>query len=145
MTDSHTCAVGGVNLVVAVILVSCSELIELTGDLVSGASVSIPIGIYTVGVVDGGRRRLLLWWAGEGSVEALVAAQDGVAFLSAELASWTISIVLATIATIVAAPTTTCSSAASSATLEASDHLVWPSSPKIQNLLQGDPSAAPSS
>ena len=106
------------NLVVAMILVSCGELVELTSDVVNGAGVSIPICIYAVGVGGGGGRRLLLWWAGERSVKTLVATQDGVAFLATKLADLAITIVLVTIATILAMPVTTYSSEAFSATLE---------------------------
>jgi hypothetical protein len=93
LTDSHTCTAGGVDLVVAGVLVSRGEFFQLPGDMISSTSVSVPIRIYPVV----GRRclTLLLLLAGKGCVETLEAAYHRVALNAAKLADWTISFVLA--------------------------------------------------
>jgi len=46
--DSHTCAVGGVDLVVAVVFVPSRELLQLAGNVIGGTSISVPVCIYAV-------------------------------------------------------------------------------------------------
>ena len=87
MTDSHTYNVGGVNLVMAVILVTSGELLKFTHDVICRAGVSVPVCIYVVGVVGHSGGRLLVRRAGEVGVETLEATQYGMAFLAVELAS----------------------------------------------------------
>jgi hypothetical protein len=49
LTDSHTCAIGGVDLVVAVVLVPGGELLQCPGDVIGSTSVGVPSCIYAVG------------------------------------------------------------------------------------------------
>lgn len=83
LTDSHTCSIGGVDLVVPVILVTGRDLLQLTRNVVGGTGICVPVGVYPVGGSGGGRRAGLRGRAGEGCVKALEAAQYDVAFPAA--------------------------------------------------------------
>ena len=48
LIDSHTCAVGGVYLVIAMVLVPDHKLLQFACDVVGGANVGVPIGIHTI-------------------------------------------------------------------------------------------------
>lgn len=47
--DVHTCAIGDVNLLMSSILVMNSQLLKFAGDMICGATVSIPVGVDAVG------------------------------------------------------------------------------------------------
>ena len=84
LTDSHTCAVCSVDLVVAMVLVSHGELIKFTRDMVSCAGVGVLVGVDPVR-----RRRCrsrLLLLPGEGGVKTLEAARHRVSLSATELA-----------------------------------------------------------
>jgi hypothetical protein len=49
MTNAHTLSIGRVDLLTALVLLSHGELVELTGDVVGGAGVAIPIGVHAIG------------------------------------------------------------------------------------------------
>jgi hypothetical protein len=49
MTNTHTLSISRVNLLTAVVLLSHGELVELTGDVVCGAGVAIPICVHAIG------------------------------------------------------------------------------------------------
>ena len=61
----------------------------------------------------------MLWWADEGSVKTLEAAESGVALLAAELADGFIAIIVLPGAPAVVVVTTVAAAAASSATIAA--------------------------
>jgi predicted secreted protein len=48
MTNAHTLSICHVNLLMALVLLSHGELVELTDDVVGGASVAIPIGVHAL-------------------------------------------------------------------------------------------------
>lgn len=83
MSNFHTCSVGHVHLVMAVVSLPHGELVELSGDVICGACVNVPIGVDAVGGVGHGAHTLLL---GECDVEAPVALYGGVVRLLADLA-----------------------------------------------------------
>ena len=76
MTNFHTFSVCSVNLIVAVVLVVDGQLVELVGEVIGGASVQIPVGIYSIGRGCGRSDALLV--LGVGDVEAPVAFEGGV-------------------------------------------------------------------
>ena len=49
ITDVHTCAIGGVNLLMSAIFVTNSQLLKFAGDMICGATISIPVGVDAVG------------------------------------------------------------------------------------------------
>jgi hypothetical protein len=49
MTNAHTLSIGRVNLLTALVLLSHGELVELTGDVVGGVGVTVPIGVHAIG------------------------------------------------------------------------------------------------
>ena len=48
MTDSHTRATGGVNLLTAVVFVTHREFVQLTRDVISRPRIHVPIGVYSI-------------------------------------------------------------------------------------------------
>jgi hypothetical protein len=50
MTNAHTLPICRMDLITALVLLLHGELVELTGDVVGGAGVAIPIGVHAVGV-----------------------------------------------------------------------------------------------
>jgi hypothetical protein len=133
--DIHTYAIGGMNLVVALIGFLGGELLELGGEMMCRTRVSIPGGVhvigrgFTVSTLRGRhghgelllRARAIIVDAKEVAHEALVAAGCSVTRRAAQLAHEATSTVVATVAvpgrataaatiattTAVAAPTTT--------------------------------------
>ena len=83
MSNFHTCFVGQVHLIMAVVSLPHGELVELSGDVICGACVNVPICVDAVGGVGHGARTLLL---GECDVEAPVALYGVVVRLLADLA-----------------------------------------------------------
>lgn len=110
MINFHTCPIGGMDMLVAGVLVTDRKLLEVACDMIGGSGVHIPIGIDSV--VRRGCRNNLLWWAGERSIEPLEAAIHSVALFSAELAEDALLEVLAT-----SAATATASNSTATATV----------------------------
>lgn len=79
LSNLHTCAARGVDLISTLIPVPHGELFQLTSEMVRHTGVGIPIGINVVG---GGcsRCRLLLLDALERGIKTLVTPDDGVTF-----------------------------------------------------------------
>lgn len=82
--DLHTCPARSVHLIMARVLVPDGEPLQLAGNVIGGARVSIPV---CVNVVGGCRCGGALLWSDIGGVKPLVALQDGVARLVTELAA----------------------------------------------------------
>ena len=121
MTNFHTLSVCSVNLIVDVVLVVDGQLVEFAGDVIGGASVQIPVGIYSIGRGCGRSGALLV--LGVGDVEAPVAFEGGVIRPLADLAddlrkiigsSVAVAVVAASIATTTASIATTSVAAATS-------------------------------
>lgn len=49
MFDIHTCTTCHVDVIAPLVLVTDRELLQLAGAMISGPSVSIPIGVNTIG------------------------------------------------------------------------------------------------
>lgn len=114
MADSHTCATGRVDLVVAVIFISHGELLKLPRDVNCGAGVGVPVGVHAV-EVGGGRCRSLLLSAMERSIKALPATNGQVAWNATQLELGAIVTVLllgavASVGAVLLATTTTATS-----------------------------------
>ena len=45
MINLHTCTVGGVDLIMATVLVLDGELLKLAGHVIGGARVIVPVGV----------------------------------------------------------------------------------------------------
>src|SRR4051812_47284652 len=98
MLDVHTCAIGRVDLIMAIVPLLHGELIQLTSDVVGGARVTIPVGVDTVVVDDVGLAILLFVVL----VEAVPALSCLVALLAANLADGAVSTFATATATAVA-------------------------------------------
>ena len=101
MTNFHTFSVCSVDLIVVVVLVVDGQLVELAGDVIGGASVQIPAGIYYIGRGCGRSDALLV--LGVGDVEAPVAFEGGVIRSLADLADDLRKIIGSSVAVAVAA------------------------------------------
>src|SRR4051812_17873014 len=62
MANVHTLAIGRVDLLTAVILLLHGELVELTGDVVSGTGVITPVCVHSIGRHRVGAFFLLLFF-----------------------------------------------------------------------------------
>ena len=51
VTNPHTCTIGSVDLVLAAVFLPRGHLLELAGDVFSGPTVNVPIGVDAVGAV----------------------------------------------------------------------------------------------
>jgi hypothetical protein len=108
MTNAHTLPICHVNLLVVLVFFLHGELIELTGDVVSGTGIAVPVGVH---LVEGSTGALVLlffilffFFLIEVPTLACYVAQlpadlthDGIAILSVGLASSTANIVAATL------------------------------------------------
>lgn len=84
MVNAHTCAICSVNLVIAVVLVMDAELLKITGNVISGTCVHVPVGVDAVGVHGGVDMVLVRDIVGVELVPALLCRA---AFFVADLAS----------------------------------------------------------
>ena len=48
VTDLHTCPIGGVNLLIASVLVLDYQLLEFSGNMIGGTGIHIPVGVDIV-------------------------------------------------------------------------------------------------
>lgn len=55
MFNFHTCTVGDVNQVVAVVFVTSCTLLQLADDVVSGLGIGVPVGVNVVDMRCGRR------------------------------------------------------------------------------------------
>ena len=85
ISDLHTCAVGSMNLVTAVVLVAHSQAFQLACNMISSAGVHIPVRIYTVRT-RGRRGCTFLRWTVVVGVEPLEAAMSRMPLLATNLA-----------------------------------------------------------
>lgn len=59
MTYLHTCTIGVVNLIMAVILLMHGDLLEFTSDVIRSTGINILVSIYSIGSVHHGNSFLL--------------------------------------------------------------------------------------
>ena len=95
MTDFHTCATCRVDLIIAEVFVTCCELLQLTGYVIGGTSIGVPIGVDPIGGLGCRSRSLaLIGVALEGGVEAFAAVNCSMSLPAAKLAGRAVTALL---------------------------------------------------
>jgi hypothetical protein len=141
-----------VDLIIVMILGMDCELVPLTGDVVRRAGIGVLVCIYSIGGVCGSRGGAFLHRTGEGCVDVLPAAHNGVTLDAIELACEAVSVgvaaatavaAAAAVIVVVAAASTTAASTLEATTSAAASGRILQ---MIRSLRHGpDPCVAPSS